>query len=125
MDKVRLLTIGTNRAKGIIYDRCTIEEGNGYVEFSDKMPDEWFQQLLSEDSYPFWKNGARYRQFVKPANARNEGLDCAVYALASFVALGAVNYDYEEKQLSDGQEQKPKEAKKPQRGFVGVQGWKV
>jgi phage terminase large subunit GpA-like protein len=127
VDRVTLVTVGGNRAKGIIYDRCTImEQGNGYMHFSDTLPEDWFRQLLCENSYPVFKAGVRYRQFIKPANARNEALDCAQYALAAYVALGPMNFDIEDAKL-EAQGQAPAE-KKPintRRGFVGAGGWRI
>jgi phage terminase large subunit GpA-like protein len=127
VDRVTLVTVGGNRAKGIIYDRCTImEQGNGYMHFSDTLPEDWFRQLLCENSYPIFKAGVRYRQFIKPANARNEALDCAQYALAAYVALGPMNFDSEDAKL-EAQGQAPAE-KKPintRRGFVGAGGWRI
>ncbi len=127
VDKVSLLTVGTNRAKGIVYDRSTIQsDGPGFMRFSDTLGPEWFGQLLSESSYPFYKNGVRYRQFSKPNNARNEALDCAVYALAAFVALGPQNFELAEAKLVKVKEPAA-EAPAPQRrsGFVGGAGWKI
>lgn len=127
VDRVTLITVGGNRTKGIIYDRCTISDpGNGYLHFSDTLPEDWFRQLLAENSYPVFKAGVRYRQFVKPANARNEALDCAAYALAAYVALGPMNFETEDAKLV-AQGGPPPEPKKAARttSFVGAGGWRI
>lgn len=127
VDRVTLLTVGTNRAKGLIYDRATIQSpGPGYMRFNAELTDDYFTQLLSEDSYPFYKNGVRHRQFTKAANVRNETLDCAVYALAAYVALGPLNFDAENERLAKAKEpEQPKAVKRKGTGFVGAGGWRI
>lgn len=127
VDKVALLTVGTNRAKGIIYDRATIQSpGPGYMRFSAELPEDWFTQLLAENSFPFYKNGVRHRQFSKATNARNEALDCGVYALAAYVALGPLNFTAEDEKLVKAKEpQQPKPDAPRKVGFVGAGGWKI
>jgi len=127
VDKVALLTVGTNRAKGIIYDRATIQSpGPGFMRFSAELPEDWFTQLLAENSFPFYKNGVRHRQFTKDSNARNEALDCCVYATAAYVALGPLNFTAEDERLARAKEpQQPKQDAPRKVGFVGAGGWKI
>jgi phage terminase large subunit GpA-like protein len=117
VDRVTLLMVGTHRIKGFIYDRAllTLPEGHiggfpGYMHFpkaetpEQNYNEEFFRQLLSENSYTEYKNGEKLRRFIhekKPDGTmdRNEKLDCRVYAYAALLARGPVNWDVEEKRL--------------------------
>lgn len=105
-DRIRLYLIGTNRAKALIYDRASISvEGPGYCHFpnTDDYDDEYFKQLLAEDSHTERANGVEMRIFEMPATPRenetdrNEALDIRVLALAALYIRGPVNWEAEEK----------------------------
>ncbi len=110
---MKLLTVGTNRVKGLIYDRLSIGSNAtpGFCHFHRDLGDVYFQQLLSEDSYPVFKNGVRLREFRKPTQStRNECLDTRVYAYAALIALGPLMPDQEDKRLQDEKAQREREA---------------
>lgn len=144
VDRVKLLTVGTNRVKGLIYDRSAIvppkEPGSqimpGTMHFHRDLSDVYFQQLLSEDSFPVFKNGVRLREFKKPTQStRNEALDCKAYSYAALVALGPLAPDAENARLlaekaerdrvAAGQPEEPEERPVQHNGFVNSGRWRI
>lgn len=86
---VKLWPIGTDTAKAEIYGRFRVSEpGPGYVHLSRRMAPEIFEQLTSERLVTRYVKGRAKLEWVKPAGVRNEGLDCAVYALAAAIYVG-------------------------------------
>jgi phage terminase large subunit GpA-like protein len=87
---LKLWLVGTDTAKHLIYGRLRVHSvGPGFVHLPEslKTTDE-FEQLTSERlGTKFVKGHARYEWF-KPSGARNEALDCAVYAYAMACYLG-------------------------------------
>ena len=80
---VKLWPIGTDTAKSEIYGRLRITEpGPGYVLFSKHTTPEAFEQLTAERLVTRYVKGRADLKWVKPPGKANEGLDCAVYALA-------------------------------------------
>lgn len=80
--------MGVDAAKDIIYKRLKIEEtGPGYCHFPMYEP-EYFEQLASEKIVFTYSKGFPTRKFVS-TRARNEALDCRVYAYAAYVGLQA------------------------------------
>jgi phage terminase large subunit GpA-like protein len=61
----------------------------GYCHLPLDYDDEWFKQATVESVVTRYKNGQPYRVWVKPNGARNEALDCRVYALAARMSLDA------------------------------------
>lgn len=144
VDRVKLLTVGTNRVKGLIYDRSAIvppkEPGSqvmpGTMHFHRDLSDVYFQQLLSEDSFPVFKNGVRLREFKKPTQStRNETLDTKTYSYASLVALGPLNFEAENARLLAEKAERdrvaagqPEEQEAPpvqHNGFVNSGRWRI
>ena len=83
--KVKLFQIGTDAAKGIIYSRLKIiEEGEGFWNFpiGNGYDAEYYLQLTSEVLKTKFDRGRKTVKWTK-IRARNEALDCAVYALAA------------------------------------------
>lgn len=86
---VKLWLIGTDTAKAEIYGRLrTTEPGPGYVHLSKHLPAEVFDQLTAERLVTRYIKGHAKLGWVKPPGKRNEGLDCAVYALAGAHYVG-------------------------------------
>jgi phage terminase large subunit GpA-like protein len=86
---VKLWPIGTDTAKEEIYGRLrNTEPGPGFVHLSKHLPAEVFEQITSERLVTRYVKGRPKLEWVKPAGKRNEGLDCAVYALAAAHWLG-------------------------------------
>lgn len=95
--KVPLYTVGVDAAKDIIYKRLKIERtGAGYCHFP-MYEAEYFEQLASEKIVFTYHKGVPVRKFVS-TRARNEALDCRVYAYAAFVGLQPDLRKVEEKQ---------------------------
>ena len=82
--KVRLFPVGVDTAKELIYARLKIKEpGPGYCHFPAHYDDEYFRQLTAEQIVTRFSKGFRKREWKK-IRARNEALDCRVYALAAY-----------------------------------------
>lgn len=79
---VRLWYVGTDTAKDLIYGRLMVTQpGPGYVHFSNGLPPEFYNGLTAEARMPTrTARGLEYK-WVNPKRARNEPLDCTVYAL--------------------------------------------
>jgi phage terminase large subunit GpA-like protein len=139
-ERIRLFIIGTNRAKALIYRRATISvPGPGFMHIpkTDDYGEEWFKQLLAEDSHTERDKGVEMTIFEMPTtpnedgSSRNEALDIRVLSMAALYIRGPVAWEQEEKKnLATipvaGKEQAPK---RPQalpmssnRGGLG-RGW--
>ena len=90
---VRLWYVGTDTAKDLIYGRLMVTQpGPGYVHFSKDLPDEFYKQLTAESRIPQrTARGIEYK-WVNTKRARNEALDCSVYALFCTHQLGLHTY---------------------------------
>jgi phage terminase large subunit GpA-like protein len=89
--KVNLGLVGVDTCKGLIYSRLQVEEfGPGYMHFPHlaSVDAEYFKQLTAEKMVTKFVRGFPSKQWVK-TRARNEALDCEVYALAALTALSA------------------------------------
>jgi len=85
--KLRLYPIGTDTAKEVIYSRLRLTEiGAGYFHFPMERDREYFLQLTGEKQVTRFAKGVAKREWIK-TRARNEVLDCTVYALAAFKLL--------------------------------------
>ncbi len=85
----KLWPIGTDTAKSEIYGALrVIDPGPGYVHLSKHLASEIFDQLTSERLVTRYIKGRVRLEWVKPNGARNEALDCAVYALAAAHYVG-------------------------------------
>lgn len=86
---VRLWYVGTDTAKDLIYGRLMVTQpGPGYVHFSKDLPATFYPGLTAESRVPVrTARGLDYR-WVNTKRARNEPLDCTVYALFCTHALG-------------------------------------
>lgn len=85
--KVKLFTVGTDTAKQTIYSRLKMDEpGAGYMHFPISRDEEYFKQLTAEKIITKYNKGFPRRVWVK-TRARNEALDCRVYAMAALAIL--------------------------------------
>lgn len=147
VERVTLFMVGTNRIKDFIYSRVPIAEAAttgefppGYMHFPDCYPEDFFRQLLSEESTTVHKSGVAYKQFALPQGAtpeggtkRNEVLDCRVYAEAALYARGHTNWEFEEGRnivAIPGNEQSQPRPNRPRRSsmiasLMGNRGWDV
>lgn len=82
---LELFPVGTDTVKALIYGRLKLNEvGPGYVHFHAKLPTDYFTQLTVEKQTVRYVKGFVMTEWQKPANARNEAFDTAVYG---YVAL--------------------------------------
>jgi terminase, large subunit len=148
---VKLFTVGTETAKDTLMALLKINEpGPGYCHFPEQYSEDgnaiydegFFKQLLSEKPLEKYVRGVKMRVWTKTRkSARNEALDCRVYAAAAFGILQPNLKIIAEKLLkqvvgkSTAEDELPSEtAQKPQKkpsflqkqrqkgGFV--QGWR-
>jgi len=84
---VSLYLVHVDAAKDSIYSRLRIvEPGPGYSHFPLERDAEWFSQLTAEKVVTKYHRGFARREWVK-ARARNEALDCRVYAYSALCGL--------------------------------------
>lgn len=82
--KVDLFLVGVDGAKKTISRRLGIEApGPGYCHFPIDREREWYEQLTAEKLVTHYVKGQPVRHWSKPDKARNEALDCRVYAYAA------------------------------------------
>lgn len=78
---VKLWHVGTDTAKDLFFGRLKVTQpGPGYVHLSKELPDEWFRQLAAEARVPVKTAQGEQSRWVAQ-RARNEALDCTVYAI--------------------------------------------
>jgi phage terminase large subunit GpA-like protein len=84
--KVDLYLVGTDEAKLVVMRRLALQkEGPGYCHFplDDAHDEEFFKQLTAEKLITRYVKGFPVREWHKSDKARNEALDCRVYAMAA------------------------------------------
>lgn len=78
---VKLWHVGTDTAKDLLFGRIKVTQpGSGYMHFSKDLPAEFYNQLTSEHRVLQKTAHGEQHRWVK-SRARNEVLDCTVYAL--------------------------------------------
>ncbi len=93
LGKVKLFPVGVDTAKDLLFGRLRIQDpGPGYLHFPFHYSAEFFQQLTAEKAVTRYHKGFPMRSWVK-IRARNEALDCRVYAMA---ALGILNVNLDQ-----------------------------
>lgn len=82
---VDLWMIGTDTIKATLYSRLKRagEKGAGCPHFPLGLPNEYYTQLTAEKQVTRYQNGHPKRIWIKKDGARNEALDCEVYAYAA------------------------------------------
>ncbi|MBF0175180.1 MAG: phage terminase large subunit family protein, partial [Magnetococcales bacterium] len=104
--RIPLFIIGVDAAKESIYARLRIKTpGPGYCHFPKDRDAEWFRQLTSEKVATRYVKGRPIREWKKPDSARNEALDCRVYAVAAL--HGMMNMGFRLNVEADWQEKIP------------------
>jgi len=87
--RAAVMMVGTSSAKDIIMHRMKMTEfGPGYMHFTDDpksgFGEVFFQMLTAEEARLSYVNGVARRKWTpKVEGARNEALDCRVYAYAA------------------------------------------
>jgi phage terminase large subunit GpA-like protein len=85
--KIPLFPVGTFAAKDLVMGRLKITEpGPGYCHLPKRYRPGFFEELTAEEVRTKHSKGFATREFVK-IRARNEALDCRVYATAAFASL--------------------------------------
>lgn len=85
--KINLFPVGTDTAKELVYARLKVtDEMDGYCHFPSDRSEEYFRMLTAEKKVVRYFKGRPRREWVK-IRARNEALDCRVYATAAFALL--------------------------------------
>jgi phage terminase large subunit GpA-like protein len=76
--------VGSDTVKDILYGRLKLSgPGAGYIHFPSEMPEEFFNQLTAEKKITKYVRGFPQKEWIKKNGARNETLDCFVYAYAA------------------------------------------
>lgn len=89
--KVNLFTIGVDAAKDATYARLRITRpGPGFCHFPKDRDPDWFGQLTAEQVVVKYSKGFPTRVWEKKPGARNEALDCRVYAYTALQSLSVV-----------------------------------
>ncbi len=87
--KVDLFLVGVDEAKLIVMRRLAATVGSkqpggpGYCHTPSDRDEDWYKQLTAEKLVTRYIKGQPVREWHKPDRARNEGLDCRVYAYAA------------------------------------------
>ena len=77
-----LWLVGTDTAKDLLHGRFSVAQpGPGYVHFPVDIQPEFFQQITSEKRVLAKTARGDDYKWIKPPGARNEVLDCTVYAM--------------------------------------------
>ncbi|MDX2074694.1 MAG: phage terminase large subunit family protein [Alphaproteobacteria bacterium] len=86
---VELWPIGTDTIKSVIYGRLKNSDpaGAGIYHWPIGLTNEYFKQLTAEKQVTNYVNGFAKRIWKKKDGARNEALDCEVYAYAALQYL--------------------------------------
>ncbi|HDR9259619.1 TPA: phage terminase large subunit family protein [Burkholderia vietnamiensis] len=84
--KVDLFLVGADEAKLVTMRRLALlQDGPGYCRFpvDEDHGEDYFKQITAEKLVTKFVRGFPVREWHKPEKARNEALDCRVYALAA------------------------------------------
>ena len=91
--------VGGDTIKTTLFGRLKHNEpGAGYLHFHAQTGSEYFQQLTAEKQALRYVKGFPVREWVKKPSARNEALDCLVYAYA---ALNLMYQRYDRRTIWD------------------------
>jgi phage terminase large subunit GpA-like protein len=80
----QVFPVGSDTIKTTLFGRLKHNEvGGGYLHFHAQTGSEYFEQLTAEKQALRYVKGFPVREWVKKPSARNEALDCLVYAYAA------------------------------------------
>jgi len=97
---IKLGIVGTDTCKSTIYSRLTIPDfGPGYMHFPGSVDAEYFEGLTAEKKVRKKIRGIEKEEWVK-IRARNEPLDCEIYAYAALELLNVQNWDALEQMIA-------------------------
>jgi phage terminase large subunit GpA-like protein len=108
-----VFSVGSDTIKTTLFGRLKHnEQGGGYLHFHAQTGREYFQQLTAEKQVLRYHRGFPIREWVKKPSARNEALDCLVYAYA---ALHRCYQRHDRRTIWDQMERRLTEGGKPRR----------
>lgn len=83
--KVDIFLVGSDEGKLVVQKRLAVPDAHmpGYCHFPADRGEDYFKQLTAERLVIRYVKGQPVREWHKPDKARNEALDCRVYALAA------------------------------------------
>ena len=86
---VKLWMLGVDTAKAHLFNRLHLPAGPGAHHFPQGLDLAYYEGLLAEKPQTRWNKGRAITDWIKPAGAANEPLDCAVgnLALAHYLTL--------------------------------------
>lgn len=127
----RLVPVGTDTAKDLIFARMRIRDpGPGYMHIPKWADDEYLEQLTSEKVVTRYVKSRPVRRYEK-TRPRNEALDLEVYALAALFSLGATVVESLgvwaasiAAEAVEKPEPEPERQPSRPRGSTWVQGWR-
>lgn len=103
----QLFPVGVDTIKTTLFGRLRhLEVGPGYLHFHHETTAEYFEQLTAEKQVMRFVKGFPQRDWVKKPSARNEALDCLVYAYA---ALNLMYQRYDRRTIWDQLEKRLQE----------------
>ena len=119
-----LFSVGVDRCKDLVFWRLKAKRpGPGYMHFSTKLDQEYFEQLTAEERREKHVQGRKV-SYYHQTRKRNEALDLTVYNIA---AVELINPDFEALSEPEKQPDPPKRPHpmvSPQRPTNFVTGWK-
>lgn len=91
---IKLWHVGTDTAKDLIFGRLKVTQpGPGYIHFPAHFPVEFYEQLTAEVRVmQRTPTGEQYKWIKRSGGARNEALDCTVYAIFAAHVLDLHRY---------------------------------
>jgi len=105
--------VGGDTIKTTLFGRLRHNEiGPGFLHFHNETGTEYFEQLTAEKQALRFVKGFPVREWVKKPSARNEALDCLVYAYA---ALNLMYQRYDRRTLWDQLERRLEQPTAPLR----------
>lgn len=106
--KVTLFTLGVDTIKSNLFSRLEIQKpGPGYCHFREEYDESYFQGLCSEQAFTRYVRGQPTIVWTKKPHARNEPLDCRVYAMAALDILNPRWEAFEERYSPDAAQAEP------------------
>ena len=120
--RVSLIPVGTDTAKELLMARLKIDDiGPAFCHFPKAYDEEYFRQLTSEKAVQTYHKGVP-KIIWRKIRARNEALDCRVYAMAALKFLNPQMAMIERKVASGPDQDQPQRNPRARRSGRG-RGW--
>lgn len=109
----QVFPVGTDTIKTTLFGRLRHNEpGPGYIHFHRGATTDYFEQLTAEKQVLRFVKGFPVREWVKKPSARNEALDCLVYA---YCAIHRMYQRYDRRTIWDQLERRLEKPVEPRR----------